>query len=125
MSIRVAIFDDNKSVRNSIILLLRTDPSFEVSGSYGNAQNCVEKVLLSKPDVILMDIEMPGINGIDVVRQLKKEVPHVHILIQTVFEDEERIEELLQAGASGYIFKSGLNQSLRSTIHELITSGHP
>jgi len=125
MSTRIAIFDDNKNIRNSIILLLKTDPAFEVVGSYGNAQNCVEKVLLSKPDVILMDIEMPGINEIDTVKQLKKEVPHIKVLIQTVFEDEERILELIRAGAAGYILKSGLNQSLRNTILELNATGHP
>jgi DNA-binding NarL/FixJ family response regulator len=125
MSTRIAIFDDNKNIRNSIILLLRTDPAFEVVGSYVNAQNCVEKVLLSKPDVILMGIEMPGIKEVDIVRQLKKEVPHVQVLIQTVFEDEERILELLRAGASGYILKSGLNQSLRNAILELKATGHP
>ncbi|MET1057134.1 MAG: response regulator transcription factor [Pedobacter sp.] len=116
MRTRIAIFDDNKNIRNSIILLLKTDPSFEVVGSYGNALNCVEKVLLSKPDVILMDIEIPEI---DTIKQLKRELPEIHILIQTVFEDEERILELITAGASGYILKSSLNQRLRNLIFSL------
>lgn len=124
MRTRIAIFDDNKNIRNSIILLLTTDPSFEIVGSYGSAQNCVEKVLQSRPDVILMDIEMPGINEIDTIRQLKKEMPHVQVLIQTVFEDQDRIDALLHAGASGYILKSGLNQSLRSMILDLTSTGH-
>lgn len=124
MRTRIAIFDDNKNIRNSVALLLTIDPSFEIVGSYGSAQNCVEKVLQSRPDIILMDIEMQGINEIDTIRQLKKEVPHAQVLIQTVFEDEERILELLRAGASGYILKSRLNQSLRNTILELTSTGH-
>ena len=124
MRTRIAIFDDNKNVRNSIVLLLTTDPAFEIVGSYGSAQNFVEKVLQSRPDIILMDIEMPGIDETETIRQVKKEVPNVQVLIQTVFEDEDRIDELLRAGASGYILKSGLNQSLRTTILELISTGH-
>jgi len=125
MRTRIAIFDDNKNVRNSIILLLSTDPAFEVVGSYGTGLHCVEKVLQSQPDVILMDIEMPGIDEIATIKQLKKEMPEIHILIQTVFEDEERILELVGAGASGYILKSSLNQSLRSLILDLKIKGHP
>jgi DNA-binding NarL/FixJ family response regulator len=125
MSTRIAIFDDNKNILNSIILLLKTNPSFEVVGTYSNAMDCVADVLECKPDIVLMDIEMPEVNGIEAVRLLKKEVPHVQILIQTVFEDEERIFESLRAGASGYILKSSLNQSLLSSITELQHGGSP
>jgi DNA-binding NarL/FixJ family response regulator len=108
MSIRVAIFDDNKNIRNSIILLLKTDPEFELVGTFPDAKNCVDKVVACKPDVVLMDIEMPGVNGIDAVKLLTHEVPGVSIIIQTVFEDEDRIFDSLKAGASGYILKNSL-----------------
>lgn len=125
MSVRIAIFDDNKNIRNSIMLLLKTDPSFEVVASFGDALHCVERVVACKPDVVLMDIEMPGVNGIEAVRLLKKELPHVQVLIQTVFEDEDRIFESISAGASGYILKSTLNQTLRDAIIELQMGGAP
>jgi len=125
MSIRIAIFDDNKNIRNSIILLLNTDPAFEVVGTFSDAQHCVENVLTSRPDVVLMDIEMPGINGIEAVKLLTKEFPHIQILIQTVFEDDERVFDSICAGASGYILKNQLNSSLTDAIKELQTGGSP
>lgn len=125
MSIRIAIFDDNKNIRNSIELLLKTEASFEMVGSFSNAIYCVEDVLDCKPDVVLMDIEMPEVCGIEAISQLKNQVPHVQILVQTVFEDEDRIFESLRAGASGYILKTTLNQSLVSSIKELQNGGAP
>jgi len=125
MSIRVAIFDDNKNIRNSIQALLEADPAFTVAGTFSDAQNCVRDVLSCNPDVVLMDIQMPTTNGIEAVRLLKQEIPNVQILIQTVFEDEDRIFESIQAGASGYILKSGLNQSLLTAIKELQSGGAP
>lgn len=125
MSIRVAIFDDNKNIRNSIILLLNTDPEFEMAGTFSDAKNCVRDVLLSRPDVILMDIEMPGTDGIQAVKLLTKEFPHIQILIQTVFEDDERVFESICAGASGYILKNQLTNSLTDAIKELQSGGSP
>jgi DNA-binding NarL/FixJ family response regulator len=125
MSIRIAIFDDNKNVRNSIILLLNTDPAFEVVGNFSTAQHCVENVLTSRPDLVLMDLEMPGVNGIEAVKLLTKEFPHIQILIQTVFEDDERVFDSICAGASGYILKNQLNSSLIDAIKDLQTGGSP
>ena len=125
MSIRIAIFDDNKNVRNSIILLLNTDPDFEVVGNFSTAQHCVENVLTSRPDLVFMDLEMPGVNGIEAVKLLTKEFPHIQILIQTVFEDDERVFDSICAGASGYILKNQLNSSLIDAIKDLQTGGSP
>jgi DNA-binding NarL/FixJ family response regulator len=125
MSIRIAIFDDNKNIRNSIILLLNTDPDFEVVGNFSTAQHCVENVLTSRPDLVLMDLEMPGVNGIEAVKLLTKEFPHIQILIQTVFEDDERVFDSICAGASGYILKNQLNSSLIDAIKDLQTGGSP
>lgn len=124
MSIRVAIFDDNKNIRNSIIMLLNNDPDFELVGTFSDAVNCVYKVVSCSPDVILMDIEMPQVNGIDAVRMLKQAVPNVSIIIQTVFDDEERIFDSLKAGASGYILKNTL-RSVGDAIRETQAGGSP
>ncbi|MEN2399398.1 response regulator transcription factor [Flavobacterium sp. MC2016-06] len=123
--IKIAIFDDNKNVRDSIELLLNTDPQFEVVGIYRDAEDCVKKVLQSCPDIVLMDIEMPGKSGIEAVKEIKENVPHIQIIIQTVFEDEERIFESICAGASGYILKSTINQTLLNSIKELRQGGAP
>lgn len=125
MKTKIAIFDDNKNIRNSILLLLGTQISYEVVGVYRDAEDCVRRVRDCGADVVLMDIEMPGKNGIDAVRQLKTELPHLMILIQTVFEDEDKIFESIRAGASGYLLKSAINHSLIKSIEELLNGGAP
>ncbi|RZM22762.1 MAG: response regulator transcription factor [Pedobacter sp.] len=125
MSIRIAIFDDNKNIRDSIIMLLTTDPMFEVVGSFENAMDCIEQVRISRPDIVLMDIEMPGLNGIEAIRILMVEFPLVQVLIQTVFEDDERIFDAISNGASGYILKNRLNSSLIDSLKDLRTGGAP
>ena len=72
MSLRIAIFDDNKNIRDSITLLLQTEPDFELVGSFCHVLDCVEDIKSSKPDVVLMDIEMPGMTGIEAVHRIKK-----------------------------------------------------
>lgn len=125
MSTRIALFDDNKNIRNIIAMLLDTEPAFEVVGAFSHALHCAEDISRVRPDVILMDIEMPGINGIDAVKVLNKEFPHIHILIQTVHEDDERIFQAICAGASGYILKNHLNSLLIKAIKELQSGGSP
>ncbi len=125
MSIRIVIFDDNKDIRNSITLLLDTEPMFEVVGSFRDAERCVEDISAVRPDVILMDLEMPGVNGIEAIRLLKKDLPQVQILVQTVFEEDCRIYESIVAGASGYILKSQLTSGLIAAIRDLRSGGSP
>jgi DNA-binding NarL/FixJ family response regulator len=125
MSIRITVFDDNKNIRKSIIMLLDMDADLEVVGTFSDALHCVENVFASRPDVVLMDIEMPGINGIKAVRLLTKKFPHIPILMQTVFEDDERVFDSICAGASGYILKNQLNSMLNEAIKGLQSGGSP
>lgn len=116
---KIVIFDDNKNLRKSIGLLLNTELAFDVVGIFSDARQCVKNVLELKPDVVLMDVEMPGVNGIEAVRLLKKEIPGLRILIQTVFEDDEIKQESYRAGASGYILKNNINSGLIMAIKAL------
>ncbi len=125
MPLRITIFDDNKNIRESITMLLQTEPDIEVAGSYSHVLDCVEDVKESKPDIILMDIEMPGMNGIEAVHKLKKEFPQLQIMMQTVFEDDDRVFDSICAGASGYILKNHLNIKLVDAIKELQFGGSP
>lgn len=125
MALRIAIFDDNKNIRESIAMLLGTVEDIEVVGSYSHVLDCIDDVKESNPDVILMDIEMPGMTGIEAVKVIKKELPHIQILMQTVFEDDDRVFDSICAGASGYILKNHLNTKLVDAIQELQFGGSP
>lgn len=125
MNLRIAIFDDNKNIRESIMLLLKTVPGFEVVGSFSHVLDCVEDIRECKPDIVLMDIEMPGMTGIEAVKSIKKEFPHIQVLMQTVFEDDDRVFDSICAGASGYILKNYLNTKLIDSIMELQYGGSP
>jgi|SRR5205809_3306048 DNA-binding NarL/FixJ family response regulator len=125
MSLRVAIFDDNRNIRESIEMLLSTTGDIEVVGSFHDVIFCIEDIKSSKPDIVLMDIEMPGKTGIDAVKEIKKEFPHVLVMMQTVFEDDERVFDSICAGASGYILKNHINTKLIDSINELQYGGSP
>jgi DNA-binding NarL/FixJ family response regulator len=125
MSLRIAIFDDNKNIRESISMLLGTVNDFEMVGSFAHVLDCVDDVKECNPDVVLMDIEMPGMTGIEAVKNIKKELPHVQVLMQTVFEDDDRVFDSICAGASGYILKNFLNTKLIESIKELQFGGSP
>lgn len=122
---RIAIFDDNKNIRESITLLLDTVEGFHVVGSFSHVLDVVDDVRSCKPDMILMDIEMPGMTGIEAVGLLKKEYPQIQVLMQTVFEDDERVFDSICAGASGYILKNQLNTRLIDALQELQFGGSP
>jgi len=125
MKLRIAIFDDNKNIRESISMLLRTEPDLEVVGAFSHVLDCVEDTRECRPDIILMDIEMPGMTGIEAVHALKKEFPQIQVLMQTVFEDDDRVFDSICAGASGYILKNHLNTLLVNAIKELQFGGCP
>jgi DNA-binding NarL/FixJ family response regulator len=108
MSIRIAIFDDNKNVRNSFILLLNTDPAFKVVGNFSAARNCVENVLTSRPDLILMDLGMPGVNGLSY-----KMIAHEwNIRYKTVRSHIKKIYEKLHVSSLTEVVAKAINQNI-------------
>jgi len=125
MPLRIAIFDDNKNIRESLSLLLQTADDFEVTGSFSHVLDCIDDIRQSRPDVVLMDIEMPAMSGIEAVQLLKKEFPQIQVLMQTVFEDDDRVFDSICAGASGYILKNQLTTKLIDAIRELQFGGSP
>ena len=103
--VRLIIFDDNEEIRNSLIQLLRLTPGILVAGGFSHCIDAAKHAMELQPDVILMDIDMPGQTGIEGVSQIKLVRPQAEIIMLTVFEDEDKIFDSMRAGASGYLLK--------------------
>ena len=110
--IKVVIYDDHRQRCESLKALLSLTEGMECTGTFPDCRNVVEDIRKLQPDIILMDIEMPGVDGISGVLKIKKEFPQVKIIMQTVFEDDDRVFDSICAGASGYILKNFLNTKL-------------
>lgn len=123
--IRVAIFDDNKSFLDGMKILLMDSEQFLLSGMYNNAINVISKIAKSKPDVVIMDIKMPEVSGIQAVKEIKEQFPSVQILMQTVFEDDNNVFAAICAGASGYLLKGTPPDKMLAAIQEVYEGGSP
>src|SRR5450432_3077476 len=104
--IKVAIFEDNYLLRDGYYQLINGMPGFNCVGAYDNAEDVIFKIKRSEPEVVLMDIDMPGISGIEAVSIIKQNFPNIHVIMQTVFEDEDKIFLAIKAGAGGYLIKA-------------------
>jgi DNA-binding NarL/FixJ family response regulator len=123
--IKVAIYEDSLPMRESLVKLLEMFPEFEISGDYENAINILDNTELKKPDVIVMDIDMPGISGIEAVGLVQKKYPEIRILMQTVFDDDDKIFNSICAGAAGYILKKTRPLEILEAIKEANAGGSP
>lgn len=123
MEIKVAIFEDNKLVRDALEAILNGTPGYSCCGTFADGSRWEEKIKRSLPDVVLMDIEMPGLNGIEVTRQMQQQYGDIKIVIQTVFNDSDKIFHALCAGASGYILKNDPPHKYLDAINEVYNGG--
>jgi DNA-binding NarL/FixJ family response regulator len=123
--IKVVIFEDNRSLREGLAAMISGTPGFECTGAYPNCNNLLKNIEHSKPDVVLMDIEMPGINGIEAVEMIKEEFPGIKILMETIFDDDEKIFNSICAGAEGYILKHTTPVEIMEAIAEIHEGGSP
>ena len=123
--IRVAIFEDNKHLRETFQFLLGNAHGFTCSGAYPDCSDLLESMAKNPCDVVLMDIEMPGMNGIEATKLIKQNFPGISILIQTVFQEDEYIFNAICAGASGYILKSTTPQGYLESIKDVQAGGSP
>ena len=121
--IRIAIFEDNPIMMDAYRSILNGSPGYACTGSFNSCDNWKHDIQKSEPDVVLMDIEMTGINGIKATRLIKEEFPGIKILIQTVFEDDAKIFEALCAGANGYILKSTSAVKMLEAITDVQSGG--
>jgi DNA-binding NarL/FixJ family response regulator len=123
--ISVSIVDDEAKLRQSIETFVSGAPGFKCVSSYGSAEAALKDLPADKPDVVLMDINMGGMNGIECVEKLKAQFPEMQILMLTVYEDTEKIFRALAAGANGYLLKRSTPTKLLSAIREVHSGGSP
>jgi DNA-binding NarL/FixJ family response regulator len=125
MIVRVTVFDANRNNRNNIKMLLSEETDFELAGAFANANHCVKRLFKLKPEVVLMDVDVPGLNGVVGIKLLTKTFPQIQFLFQTTFNDRAVAWGAICAGASGVILKSQLKNSLTSAIKDVRTGGFP
>jgi DNA-binding NarL/FixJ family response regulator len=123
--IKVIIFDDNDPLRDSIAMLLQESEDFSLAGAYSHCLDVMDNITNTRPDVVIMDIDMPGMNGIEAVKLIRKNFPTVQVLMLTVFDDDEKVFAAIKAGAGGYILKNTEPQNLLHAISEVYNGGAP
>lgn len=123
--IRISIVEDDDRIRNMFIILLEGASGFRCVSGYANAEDAVEDIPQKMPDIVLMDINLPGMNGIECMKQIRQKVPGIKVVMLTVYEDNERIFESLSAGASGYLLKSTSPSGVLDAILEVNNGGAP
>jgi DNA-binding NarL/FixJ family response regulator len=123
--ISVSIIDDEKELRESITTFINGSPGFRCVSAYGSADAALQHLPGDKPDVVLMDINMPGMGGIECAERLKALMPNVQIVMLTVYEDTEQIFRALSAGATGYLLKRLSPTKLLQAIREVQAGGSP
>ena len=122
---RVLIVEDDAEIRNSFSLIVNSSQKFMVVNAYGSCEEAIDNVNRDKPEIVLMDIELPGMNGIQATKYIKDKNPHIDIVMVTVYEDSELVFEALKAGASGYITKSANYLELLTALEEIMKGGAP
>ncbi|MBS1777887.1 MAG: response regulator transcription factor [Bacteroidetes bacterium] len=125
LDIRVCIIEDDATIRDGYVYLIDNTEGFHVVSSYPSFEDAVKKLAADDPDVILLDVELPGISGIDAIPKIKKLVPESYILILTVYEQDLLIFRALGNGASGYLTKNTPPEKIISAIKEVMEGGGP
>ncbi|MFI5172519.1 MAG: response regulator [Chitinophagales bacterium] len=125
MDIRVTLFDDNERLRDSLSMTFSKTRGYVLAGAFADCSNVEIAIEATKPDVILMDIDMPGMNGIEAVKLIRTTNKDVQVLMMTVFDDDEKIFDAICAGANGYVLKSTSLVTLLEFVKEVHEGGSP
>src|ERR1700743_2055205 len=123
MAVSISIVEDNEKLRGTLARVLNRADGFRCVSQYPNAEDALKDLPEIKPDVVLMDINLPGMNGVECVRELKKLLPKVQVMMLTVYEDTENIFNALAAGANGYMLKRTVSKELLEAIAEVHRGG--
>jgi DNA-binding NarL/FixJ family response regulator len=123
--IKVCLVEDGKEVREGMSSLLALDGRFEILAAYADAESAFEDLPSWKADIVIMDINLPGMSGIDCLRKVKKLCPHSQFIMFTIYEDDEKVFEALEAGANGYLLKKTPFSKITDSLIELHEGGAP
>lgn len=121
--IRILVADDHPVVRDGLVAILSTQPDFEVVGEAGTGAEAVEQALALRPEVMLLDLEMPGLDGVEVLRRLSQANPEIRVIVFTAFDTDERILGAVQAGAQGYLLKGAPRKELFDAVRVVHAGG--
>ena len=125
MPVGIVIYEDNIFLRHSIAELIDSCEAFELKGAYENCDHVSLDMETLRPEVVLMDIEMSGTNGLQGLRIIKTRYPHIHVIMLTVFEDNDSVFEAIRAGASGYLLKKTHHEKIQEAILDVVHGGAP
>ena len=117
--VRVVVADDHTIVRQGLVGILRGDPGIEVVGEATDGAETVERAEKLRPDVVVLDVSMPRLNGLEAARRIRESQPGVRILVLTMYDDEEYVLKLVKAGVSGYLLKESAASDLLAAIHAI------
>jgi len=123
--IKICIVEDLKDVREGIISLLTFDERFEVLCGYANAEIAAEELPAWQPDIVIMDINLPGMSGIECIKKVKAQCPHTQFIMFTIYEADDKVFDALSAGASGYLLKKTSLSKIVESLIELHEGGAP
>lgn len=124
-SVPIAIVEDDLPTREAVISLLTGDPRFRCVGAYASGEEALRKIAAAQPEIVLVDINLEGMSGIDFVRKVRVILPKLQVLMLTTYEDSELIFRSLRAGASGYLLKRSIAQDVVAAIDEVRAGGAP
>jgi DNA-binding NarL/FixJ family response regulator len=125
MPIRVVIYEDNVFLRNSTADLIRSSGRLELMGAFENCDHVEEEMMELQPDVVLMDIEMAGTDGLEGLQIIHRHFPDIHVMMLTVFDDSDRVFQAICSGASGYLLKKTPPEKIIEAIEDVIQGGAP
>ena len=125
MEIRILVYEDNPDLRDSLCALLRGTEGFELAGAFQDCSDVEEQVATLIPDVVLMDIDMPNVNGLEGLKIIRETAPQTLVIMLTVFDDDSSIFEAIKLGASGYLLKRTPPAKILEAITEVFSGGAP
>lgn len=123
--VRILVVEDHRIVREGLILYLERDPAFEVIDAVGTGEDAVAAFLQHRPDVVLMDLQLPAMSGVDAIRSIRRVDREARVIVLTMYEGDEDIRRALDAGAATYLLKASLSDDLIDVVRKVNSGGRP